>query len=79
MIPMADENPIRRTPWVTLLLIAICVVVYVAVQPTGTPKLHWTGFAERIDEDDLRFVVDNAAIPCELVEQRPLTGARRKR
>ena len=73
VIPMADENPIARVPWVTLLLIATCVVVYFAVQPTGSPKLNWTGFIERTDQEDLRFVVENAAIPCELVQLRPLT------
>lgn len=73
MIPMADEAPVRRVPWVTFLLIATCVVVYFAVQPTGAPEFEWTGLAEHIDEEDLRFVVDNAAIPCELVEGRPLT------
>ncbi|MCJ7672131.1 MAG: rhomboid family intramembrane serine protease [Acidimicrobiia bacterium] len=73
VIPIADENPIARVPWVTLLLIAICVVVYFAVQPTGTPKVDWTGFVERTDQEDLRFVVENAAVPCELVQQRPLT------
>ena len=73
MIPMADENPVRRVPWVTFFLIAACVIVYFAVQPTGAPKFEWGGLAERIDEEDLRFVVDNAAIPCELVQGRPLT------
>jgi rhomboid family protein len=73
VIPMADENPIKRVPWVTLLLIAACVVVYFAVQPTGTPKLDWTGVVERTDQEDLRFVVENAAVPCELVHLRPLT------
>ena len=73
VIPIADENPIRRVPVVTLLLIATCVVVYFAVQPTGAPELDWTGLVERVDQEDLRFVVDNAAIPCELVEFRPLT------
>jgi membrane associated rhomboid family serine protease len=73
MIPMADENPVRGVPVVTLLLIAACIVVYFAVQPTGTPGLDWTGVVERSDQEDLRFVVDNAAIPCELVEMRPLT------
>jgi len=73
MIPMADENPVRRVPWVTFVLIATCVIVYFAVQPTGAPKFEWSGLAERIDEEDLRFVVDNAAIPCELVKGRPLT------
>jgi membrane associated rhomboid family serine protease len=73
VIPMADENPVRRFPVVTVLLIVVCVVVYFAVQPTGTPDIDWTGVVERIDQDDLRFVVDNAAIPCELVELRPLS------
>jgi membrane associated rhomboid family serine protease len=70
---MADENPVRRIPIVTILLIVACVVVYFAVQPTGAPDVNWTGLVERIDQEDLRFVVDNAAIPCELVEMRPLT------
>ena len=73
MIPMADEVPIRKIPWATLGLIVACVVVYFAVQPTGAPKLSWTGLVERTDQEDLRFVVSNAAIPCELVHMRPLT------
>ena len=73
MIPMADENPVKRVPVVTLLLIVACVVVYFAVQPTGAPEFDWTGVVERVDQEDLRFVVDNAAIPCELVHLRPLT------
>ena len=35
--------------------------------------MRWDSFAERVDQEDLRFVVDNAAIPCELVQMRPLT------
>jgi membrane associated rhomboid family serine protease len=70
---MADESPVRRFPIVTALLIVACVVVYFAVQPTGTPEIDWTGVVERVDQEDLRFVVNNAAIPCELVELRPLT------
>ena len=73
VIPMADENPIDRLPIVTLLLIVACIVVYFAVQPTGAPDIDFTGVVERVDQDDLRFVVDNAAIPCELIELRPLT------
>lgn len=75
VIPISDENPVRRIPWVTLLLIATCVVVYFAVQPTGTPKLDWDGFVERTTQEDLRFTVENAAVPCELVRGRPLTRA----
>lgn len=73
MIPISDENPIRRLPIVTLLLIAACVLVYFAVQPTGAPDFRWTGLVERVDAEDLRFVVDNAAIPCELTQLRPLS------
>ncbi|MEX1143849.1 MAG: rhomboid family intramembrane serine protease [Acidimicrobiia bacterium] len=73
MIPIADQNPVRRIPVVTLLLIAACVVLYFTVQPTGAPKIQWNEVVERLDEEDLRFVVDNAAIPCELVKGRPLT------
>jgi len=75
MIPIADENPVRRVPWVTILLIATCVVVYFVIQPTGAPKFRWDTVVERIDDEDLRFAVDNAAIPCELVRGRPLTEA----
>lgn len=73
MIPFADANPIRRVPWVTLLISALCIVVYFAVQPTGAPELHWDGIIEGRAEGDLRFAVDNAAIPCELTQGRPLT------
>jgi membrane associated rhomboid family serine protease len=73
MIPFADANPIRRVPWMTLLLSALCIIVYFAVQPTGTPELHWDGIIERGVEGDLRFAVDNAAIPCEITQGRPLT------
>ncbi len=75
MIPFADANQPRRVPWVTLVLSALCIIVYFGVQPTGTPRLEWTGFADQIEEEDLRFVVDNAAIPCELIKGRPLTEA----
>ena len=30
---MADENPLRRVPWATILLILTCCAVYFAVQP----------------------------------------------
>jgi membrane associated rhomboid family serine protease len=73
VIPIADQHPVRRIPVVTLLLIAACVVVYFVVQPTGAPKIRWDAVVESTDQEDLRFAVDNAAIPCELVKNRPLT------
>lgn len=74
MIPIADETPVRRFPVVTVVLAALCIVVFFAVQPTDitignlvSPEL------QLVDRDDLQFLVDNAAIPCEIVQGRPLT------
>jgi membrane associated rhomboid family serine protease len=73
VIPIADERPMQRVPWLTLLLIATCVVVYFAVQPGRELKVGDGSFTESASYEDLRFDVDNAAIPCELVKGRPLT------
>ncbi|MGQ0520197.1 MAG: rhomboid family intramembrane serine protease [Actinomycetota bacterium] len=61
MIPLKDDNPAHRTPAVTLVLIAICVVVWVVVQQAGQR------------EDDLAFTFETAAIPCEVIQGRPLS------
>jgi membrane associated rhomboid family serine protease len=62
MLPLRDENPTRRVPVVTLLLIFANVAVYFLVQPdTGDVA----GSAV--------FNLERAAIPCEVVENRPLS------
>ena len=63
MLPLGDDNPVSRTPIVTWLIIAACLVAYFAWQPTP--------FSD--DVDDIEFNLQYAAIPCEIVEQRPLT------
>lgn len=63
MLPLRDRNPTSRTPWVTLLVILIDVAVFVGVQGGGTAT---TG-------QQVRFTYENAAVPCEIVRQRPLT------
>jgi membrane associated rhomboid family serine protease len=74
MIPMADENPLRRFPWVTVGLIVACIAVFFLIQPSRSFDFDENGVVERVDRtEDLRFAVDNAAIPCELVQGRPLT------
>ena len=74
MIPFADETPGRRFPWVTVVLIALCIIVFFAVQPTHITTDHiLTPDLELVDNNDLQFLVDNAAIPCEIVKGRPLT------
>ena len=65
MLPIGDDNPVRRTPLVTWLIVAACLAAYFVWQPTP--------FSD--DVDDLRFNLEQAAIPCEVVENRPLTQA----
>ena len=63
MIPLKDENPTRRKPVATLAIIVACIVAYFAWQPTP--------FSET--SEDIEFALHHAAIPCEVVEGRPLT------
>jgi rhomboid family protein len=65
VLPLYDDNPVSRRPVVTLLIIAVCVVVYFFWQPTP--------FEDTVD--DVRFDLDYAVIPCEVLEHRPLTTA----
>ncbi len=74
MIPFGDETPGRRFPWVTVVLIGLCIIVFFAVQPTRITTDHvLTPDLELVDNNDLQFLVDNAAIPCEIMNGRPLT------
>ncbi|MDQ3574153.1 MAG: rhomboid family intramembrane serine protease [Actinomycetota bacterium] len=63
MIPLKDYNPTRTTPVITIVLIAACVIIFAFVQPRGR------------DIDEIAFSYETAAIPCEVVEARPLTRA----
>lgn len=61
MLPIRDVNPTRITPWVTLLIIAACVLVFFAFQNTSSP-------AEQVE-----FLYERAAISCEILGGEPLT------
>jgi len=70
VIPVYDVNPVRRTPWVTYALIAINVIVLLllpasrlsmGLQPSLRTLCRQQAFYDR-----------NAAIPRELVTNRPL-------
>lgn len=63
VFPIKDVNPTHRKPVVTLLIIAACVAVWVG----------WQQEPQRSPTDDLIFNLEQAAIPCEVVEGRPLT------
>lgn len=70
MLPLKDENPTRRPAFITLAIIAACILIYFFVQPTSQTALV---SPEEKAEANLVFNFTNAAIPCELVEGRPLT------
>jgi membrane associated rhomboid family serine protease len=62
VLPLRDDNPTRRAPVVTIALLLVNVAVYFLVQP-----------GEADSADAARFTLERAAIPCEVVEGRPLT------
>lgn len=63
MLPLKDYNPTLRFPIVTVVLIAINIGVYFFVQRP------YAG-----DRTQARFSYEVAAIPCEVVQGRPLTN-----
>lgn len=74
MLPLRDENPTSGPTWVTWLLMAACVAVFVLAQ-TGLGGVETVETAEgpiRIDEE-LGFSLANAVIPCEVTTGDPLS------
>jgi membrane associated rhomboid family serine protease len=63
VIPLKDYNPTRRFPYITVLLIAANVLVFLFVQrPLSSDP-----------NKEAEFTYRYAAIPCEVVEGRPLS------
>jgi membrane associated rhomboid family serine protease len=75
VIPLKDYNPTKRFPLVNLLLLGACVAVYFFVQPTGQMTLlEADPQREQVQQDrEIRFLLYNAAIPCEIVTGDPLS------
>ena len=72
MIPLRDDNPTRRVPVVTIILLLMNVAAYFLLQPQGQ------GVIGRSATDDVaaattRFTFENAAIPCEIVTAEALS------
>lgn len=63
MIPLKDENPTTRRPYVTVAIILACLGFYFLWQPTPLST----------SVEDVEFNVRHAAIPCEVIQGRPLT------
>lgn len=62
VIPLRDDNPTRRAPVITIVLILFNVGVYFLVQP-GSTEVAATA----------RFNYEHAAIPCEVTTGEPLS------
>lgn len=62
MLPIRDVNPTRITPWVTLALIAACVLVFFGFQSQDTER------------DQIEFLYRRAAIACEVLTGEPLSA-----
>jgi membrane associated rhomboid family serine protease len=70
VIPVHDENPLRRTPWVTYLLIAVNVVALLLTPIAQDSATGASGGAQVCRQE--AFLDHYAAIPRELVHDRPL-------
>ncbi len=75
MLPLFDENPTDRQPVVTWLLIGACVVFYAATTlGVGTRPATILGIeAQRDVPSEVQLPVEWAAIPCEILSDRPLS------
>ncbi len=75
-VPLRDDAPTRRTPWVTIALILLNVVVFLFVQPVafqrGVDEESPTREDYQLLHDGDHFVFEWGAVPCEVMSGRPL-------
>jgi membrane associated rhomboid family serine protease len=74
VIPLHDVNPTTRRAVVTLVLIAVNVAVFLLVQQAqdGVETVQAANGQEVRIDSSLSFTYEWAAVPCEIVERRPL-------
>jgi membrane associated rhomboid family serine protease len=72
VIPVHDLNPVRRTPWMTYLLIALNVVIFL-LSPVSRTTGVGAALADRCRQE--AFYERYAAIPREVADNRPLPAA----
>src|SRR5579884_2533446 len=71
VIPVHDQNPVRRVPVVTYLLIAVNFVVFLFLEPVDKTPLANTSSATQICQQSA-FFDQWAAIPKEMLTDHPL-------
>jgi membrane associated rhomboid family serine protease len=72
VIPIHDENPVRRTPVVTYALIVINIVVFLFVEPIDHLSFGSNQTTLRAYCKQVAFFDEYAAIPKELVTNDPV-------
>lgn len=74
VLPLRDENPTVRTPFVTVLLIVGCIATYFFAQAglDGVDEVATPLGIVEVDSE-LRFNLEVAAIPCEITRGRSLS------
>jgi len=73
VVPVHDQNPVRRTPWVTYLLIAANIVVFLLTPAASTTGVQSASLGEVCRQE--AFYQRYGAVPRELVDNRPLATA----
>lgn len=72
-LPIRDDAPTRRVPWMTYALLLTNVVVFLFLQPA---PFQGGGSMDGIDEfenrEALSFIYEWGAVPCELEEGEPV-------
>jgi membrane associated rhomboid family serine protease len=67
VIPVHDDNPVRRTPWVTCFLIALNIAVFFA-EPVQKIPTTTSSVSSLCDQD--KFFSQYAAVPKELTTNK---------
>jgi membrane associated rhomboid family serine protease len=71
VIPVHDINPVRRTPWVTYLIVAVNVVVLL-LTPVAATSLTGAATSTAQACKEAAFLDEHAAIPHEMITDKPL-------
>lgn len=73
VLPVHDLNPVRRTPWLTYLLVAVNVVVFLFTPAAANTGVETLSLAELCEQE--AFYHRYGAIPEEMIDNRPLPVA----
>ncbi len=72
-LPLRDDAPTRRFPWVTVALIAINVVVFLFLEPASLQGGATAGPSASAESDVNAFAYRWGAVPCEIQHLEPLS------